>query len=75
MKKLAITPDCEFFILASDDLWNKVSNEEAVDMTRDLCVDEGFSNEACRRLVDVVVRREGNDDVTIMIVNLKHFCT
>ena len=75
MKKLVITPDCEFLILAPDGLWDKVSNEKAVDTARDLCVDEGFSDEACRRLVDAAVRIESKDDVIVMIVDLKHFCT
>ena len=46
-----------------------------METARDLCVDEGLSDEACRRLVDVAVRRGSKDDVTVMIVDLKHFCT
>ncbi|XP_057813869.1 probable protein phosphatase 2C 2 [Cryptomeria japonica] len=82
MKKLTITPDCEFLILASDGLWDKISNQEAVDTSRALCVEklrsaEGFcerSLRACRKLVDVAVSRGSKDDVTVMIVDLKHFC-
>ncbi|KAK9117322.1 hypothetical protein Sjap_016269 [Stephania japonica] len=33
-KVLNITPDMEFLILASDGLWDKVSNKEAVDITK-----------------------------------------
>ncbi|KAL3692245.1 hypothetical protein R1sor_005896 [Riccia sorocarpa] len=34
VQKLQITPDCEFLILASDGLWDAVSNQEAVDFAR-----------------------------------------
>eukprot|EP01018_Ginkgo_biloba_P025526 Gb_22266 [translate_table: standard] len=39
-KKLPITSDCEFLIMASDGLWEKVSNQEAVDIARTFCVEE-----------------------------------
>ncbi|BBN14420.1 protein phosphatase 1L [Marchantia polymorpha subsp. ruderalis] len=34
VQKLQITSDCEFLILASDGLWDAVSNQEAVDFAR-----------------------------------------
>ncbi|CAM6129818.1 unnamed protein product [Calypogeia fissa] len=34
VQKLRITPDCEFLILASDGLWDAVTNQEAVNTAR-----------------------------------------
>ncbi|GLJ08234.1 hypothetical protein SUGI_0084590 [Cryptomeria japonica] len=39
-RKLPITSDCEFMILASDGLWEKVNNQEAVDIARPFCIEE-----------------------------------
>ncbi|KAH9309979.1 hypothetical protein KI387_037890, partial [Taxus chinensis] len=35
--KIQITSDCEFLILASDGLWDKVTDQEAVDLARPFC--------------------------------------
>uniref|UniRef100_A0A0E0R692 protein-serine/threonine phosphatase n=1 Tax=Oryza rufipogon TaxID=4529 RepID=A0A0E0R692_ORYRU len=60
---------CEFLVIASDGLWNKVSNQEAVD-----AVAAGhYSVDSCRRLVDMARRRGSRDDVTVMVVDLKRF--
>ncbi|XP_024003889.1 probable protein phosphatase 2C 30 [Eutrema salsugineum] len=37
-RKLRIKPEFEFLILASDGLWDKVTNQEAVDVVRPYCV-------------------------------------
>lgn len=36
-KKIEIGSDCEFLIMASDGLWDKVTNQEAVDLARPFC--------------------------------------
>ncbi|KAK9282719.1 hypothetical protein L1049_010939 [Liquidambar formosana] len=72
---LRIRPEFEFLILASDGLWDKVTNQEAVDVVRPLCVGidkpEPFS--ACKKLADLSVRRGSTDDISVMVIQLCHF--
>uniref|UniRef100_A0A0E0F436 protein-serine/threonine phosphatase n=1 Tax=Oryza meridionalis TaxID=40149 RepID=A0A0E0F436_9ORYZ len=62
---------CEFLVIASDGLWNKVSNQEAVDAVA--AAGDHYSVDSCRRLVDMARRRGSRDDVTVMVVDLKRF--
>lgn len=81
-RKIEITSDCEFLILASDGLWDKVSNQEAVDIARPFCVQNqpnlkplgGGPKAACKKLVELAASRKSQDDVSVMIVQLPHFC-
>ncbi|KAF8404346.1 hypothetical protein HHK36_009229 [Tetracentron sinense] len=68
-RKLHLTPDCEFLIIASDGLWDKVTNQEAVD---ELLIHEK-SIESCKKLVDMSSSRGNRDDITVMVVNLQNF--
>ncbi|XP_058182705.1 probable protein phosphatase 2C 2 [Rhododendron vialii] len=74
-KVVRLTPECEFLILASDGLWDKVSNQEAVDVVRHSCVGidnlEPFS--ACKKLVDLSVTRGSIDDISVLVIQLAHF--
>ncbi|XP_028067524.1 putative protein phosphatase 2C 53 isoform X2 [Camellia sinensis] len=72
---LRITPECEFLILASDGLWDKVSIQEAVDVVRpsSIGVDKSESISACKRLVDLSVTRGSIDDISVMVILLAHF--
>ncbi|GLT78929.1 hypothetical protein SLA2020_504470 [Shorea laevis] len=72
---LRIQPDCEFLILASDGLWNKVTNQEAVDLVRPLCagVDKPDLFSVCKRLVELSSWRGSFDDISVMIIQLDHF--
>nr|ADE76312.1 unknown [Picea sitchensis] len=80
-RKIEITSDCEFLILASDGLWDKVSNQEAVDIARPFCVQKqpnltplgGGPIAACKKLAEIAVTRKSPDDVSVMIVQLRHF--
>ncbi|KAF3433399.1 hypothetical protein FNV43_RR24501 [Rhamnella rubrinervis] len=74
-KVLQIEPDCEFLILGSDGLWDKVNNQEAVDVVRPLCinVDKPDPFSACKKLVDLSIRRGSTDDISVMIIQLAHF--
>ncbi|XP_042028818.1 probable protein phosphatase 2C 25 [Salvia splendens] len=74
-KIFKIRPDCEFLILASDGLWDNVSNQEAVDIIRDLCVgvDKPKTLTACKKLADLSLTRGSLDDISIMVVHLTQF--
>lgn len=62
----------EFLILASDGLWDKVTNQEAVDIARPLCIsnDDPQALAACKKLVDLAVSRGSFDDISVMLVFL-----
>ncbi|KAL4282939.1 hypothetical protein GQ457_16G011870 [Hibiscus cannabinus] len=72
---VSIKPDCEFLILASDGLWDKVSNQEAVDIARPSCVGIDKTNPlfACKKLVDLSVSRGSSDDISVMLIQLGHY--
>ncbi|CAL1374750.1 unnamed protein product [Linum trigynum] len=74
-KVVRIEPDCEFLILASDGLWDKVSNQEALDLIRHLCTDAEKPKPAlaCNQLAELAVRRGSMDDISVMIVQLARF--
>ncbi|KAL4189758.1 hypothetical protein AMTRI_Chr08g208740 [Amborella trichopoda] len=72
---LSITPECEFLILASDGLWDKVGNQEAIDLARPLCAttDKPSPLSACKKLVDLSLSRGSVDDISVMIIQLGLF--
>lgn len=74
-KVCRIQSDCEFLILASDGLWNKVTNQEAVDLARSLCVGVDKPNpfSACKKLVELSSWRGSYDDISVMIIQLDNF--
>ncbi|KAF8397261.1 hypothetical protein HHK36_016171 [Tetracentron sinense] len=74
-KILRNEPECEFLILASDGLWDKVSNQEAVDIARPLCagINKPETLTACKKLADMSVMRGSCDDITVMIIQLRSF--
>ncbi|KAK4489039.1 hypothetical protein RD792_004832 [Penstemon davidsonii] len=75
-KIVKLEPEYEFLVLASDGLWDKVSNQEAVDIARPLCLDIEKPRilSACRKLVDLSVSRGSNDDISVMLIPLARFC-
>ncbi|MBA0854333.1 hypothetical protein Goshw_029220 [Gossypium schwendimanii] len=74
-KIIGIKPECEFLILASDGLWDKVSNQEAVDIARPSCLGINKLNPlgACKKLVELSVSRGSSDDVSVMLVQLGRY--
>ncbi|EAZ26559.1 hypothetical protein OsJ_10455 [Oryza sativa Japonica Group] len=72
---LGVDSQCEFLILASDGLWDKVENQEAVDIARPLYIsnDKASRMTACRRLVETAVTRGSTDDISIVIIQLQQF--
>jgi len=74
-KILRIQPELEFLILASDGLWDKVSNQEAVDIARPLClgIDKPEPLSACKMLADLSVSRGSLDDISVMLIQLAKY--
>ncbi|XP_052198617.1 putative protein phosphatase 2C 53 [Diospyros lotus] len=72
---LTIRPDCQFLVLASDGLWEKVSAQEAVDIVHPLCIGVGKPDplSACKKLAGLSVNRGSTDDITIMVIQLARF--
>ncbi|CAM8892783.1 unnamed protein product [Rhodiola kirilowii] len=73
---LKLQPDHELLILASDGLWDKVCNQEAVDIVASVCnLDEDVSglSSACNQLAELSVSRGCVDDITVLIVQLGHY--
>lgn len=74
-RMLPIESDMEFLILASDGLWDKVSNQEAVDIARTFVV--GVSKvdgvAACKKLAALAASQGSSDDISVMLVQLGHF--
>ncbi|KAL2898601.1 putative protein phosphatase 2C 25 [Bienertia sinuspersici] len=71
-KVLKIKSDDEFLILASDGLWDKVTNQEAVDIAHPLCTGSNKTQPlaACKKLIDLSVSRGSLDDVSVMVIQL-----
>ncbi|KAJ4830771.1 hypothetical protein Tsubulata_049052, partial [Turnera subulata] len=75
-KTLKINPEDEFLILASDGLWDKVENQEAVDIARPLCMGvDGKADplSACKKLAELSVSRGSYDDISVMLIQLRRF--
>ncbi|KAH0930543.1 hypothetical protein HID58_016270, partial [Brassica napus] len=73
-RTLKIKPELEFLILASDGLWDNVTNQEAVDVVRPYCI--GVENPktltACKKLAELSSTRGSLDDISVIIIQLKH---
>ena len=67
-KTVDVGADCELLILASDGLWDKVGNQEAVDAA---AASSGDLPAACRRLVDMAVSRGSSDDISVLVIQLQ----
>uniref|UniRef100_J3NC35 protein-serine/threonine phosphatase n=2 Tax=Oryza brachyantha TaxID=4533 RepID=J3NC35_ORYBR len=66
-----LTTDCRFLVLASDGLWCKVSNQEAVDAVVSAAVLP--STDPCKELVAMARSRGSRDDITVMVIDLQPF--
>ncbi|CAH9126413.1 unnamed protein product [Cuscuta epithymum] len=68
-------PELEFLILASDGVWDKVSNQEAVDAVRSVCIGVDNPNplSACKEIVNMALTRGSFDDISAMVIHLSHF--
>ncbi|KAL5993269.1 hypothetical protein ACLOJK_014193 [Asimina triloba] len=68
-KRIGLTSDCDFLIMASDGLWDKVGNQEAVDVV----MKNKNSIESCKKLVDLPLSRGSKDDITVLVLHLANF--
>ncbi|KAL8041997.1 hypothetical protein ABFX02_09G021500 [Erythranthe guttata] len=74
-KVLKLEPEYKFLLHAYDGLWDKVSNQEAVDNARPLCanIDKPRPLSACRKLVEPSVSRGSSDDISVMLTQFGRF--
>ncbi|CAJ2640312.1 putative protein phosphatase 2C 25-like protein [Trifolium pratense] len=74
-KVVKIESHHDLLILASDGLWEKVSNQEAVDIARSFCVGSNRQGpfNACKKLVDLSSSRGSIDDISVMIIELQNY--
>ncbi|GMN56452.1 hypothetical protein TIFTF001_025564 [Ficus carica] len=68
---LPLTSGCQFLILASDGLWDKVDDQVAVDVVRREY--DSSIPKACKTLVEMSSSRGNVDDITVMVINLRNF--
>ncbi|GAB4859931.1 hypothetical protein Ancab_011410 [Ancistrocladus abbreviatus] len=70
-----LKPDSEFLILASDGLWEKVTNQEAVDIARPLCIGTSKPEPlaACKKLIEISASRGSTDDISVMLIPLERY--
>jgi len=83
IKTFAITKETEFLILATDGIWDKITNEEAVEFIRsrlgDLATNEKFQSskvqfvyDICIELVKEADSRQSKDNISCVIVVFNH---
>jgi serine/threonine protein phosphatase PrpC len=63
-------PDSQFFIVASDGLWDKVSDEYAVEHVTELLarMPPVTATQCAQSLVDLALSRSSNDDITVIVI-------
>ncbi|KAI4321214.1 hypothetical protein MLD38_034622 [Melastoma candidum] len=67
---LLLDLDCRFLIMASDGLWDKVSEQEAVDVVGR---EGGDMEKGCKNLIELSSSRGNLDDITVLVINLQSF--
>lgn len=63
-----ITEKVEFLLLASDGLWDVVSNQDAVTMVKDV----QDAEEAAKRLTDEAYKKGSADNITCVVIRFHH---
>lgn len=63
-----ITEEVEFLLLASDGLWDVVSNQDAVTMVKDV----QDAEEAAKRLTDEAYKKGSADNITCVVIRFHH---
>ncbi|CAD7695151.1 unnamed protein product [Ostreobium quekettii] len=68
MRSEDLTKDDEFLVLASDGLWDVVSNEEAVSISREAFNQRLPIQKVSERLAETAMNRGSNDNITCLLV-------
>lgn len=68
ISKFYITSEDEFIIIASDGLWDIMSSELAVQLVRNVLRSSNNVEQAVDQLVDRAMKRESEDNVTVVII-------
>lgn len=68
--QVALGPDTEFLILASDGLWDYINSSEAVDFVRNQLRQHGNVQQACESLARAALDRRSQDNISIVIADL-----
>jgi len=71
LEEVPLTPSDEFVIIASDGLWDVVSNQEACDMVKK-AAKAGGSQAAAKMLTKQAIGRGSLDNVTVIVINLQY---
>ena len=72
LKKIDLTSDDEFLVLASDGLWDVLSIEDAVQLLVDWFKAGKTSVEAADALGELALRLGSSDNVTVLIVRFEN---
>ncbi|KAK3218035.1 hypothetical protein Dsin_012005 [Dipteronia sinensis] len=67
-----LSPEDEFLVMASDGLWDVVSNEEAVNIIRDTVKEPGMCS---KRLATEAAERGSKDNITVIVIFLRPVST
>jgi serine/threonine protein phosphatase PrpC len=65
-----LSKDDDILLLATDGLWDKVDNSEAVAAARRCMARDGDAGAAARALVDRAVRQSSTDNISVVVVRL-----
>ena len=68
--ELALQPDDEFIIVASDGLWDVLPSQDAVQLARKALQAGQTPQEAAEKLVAVALKRRTSDNVSVVCIDL-----
>lgn len=64
---------CTRLLIRLIPLFFQVSNQEAVDIARPLCIDTPQPLTACKMLADLSASRGSSDDISVMLIQLGRY--
>lgn len=79
VRSFSLSGEEEFLIMASDGLWDHVTDAESVQLVRDAILlgsgEDGLEEKAAKLLVQSAWDRGSNDDVSVIVVNLLKYAS